>query len=170
MALAKAISIQTLSNGSDIKVTDNSLYTVDNPKSLYSNRHLVFTFADGTQIIKEFPYTNTTNTIVDVITYPNFYITDFIVSVQVDFVSGVTETITVNYISFNKSLNFRSIIANSISLYDPTNNNDNSLGLLSEIDTNIESARYAAEVSQMSKSQKFLDRVNELYISYTNGC
>lgn len=169
MALNKIITLSTAFNGADLIVTDNSEYDTTNPKSIYTNRHLVFTFADATEVIKEFPYSNTDNSLIDSITYVDFFSKDSVVDLITTFEGSPSEVETATYLSIVNSLKFRSTVANSIELFE-CDACSSKLSLLTEIDSNIESAKYAAEIVQNEKSQKFLDRIGELHLSYLNAC
>lgn len=169
MALNAIFTLSTSNDGSDLTILDESVYDSTTPKSSFTNRHLVFTFADATEVVKEFPYTGTADDVQDTITYSGFFETDSVVDLVVEFEGTSPVFLNVTYLSLINSLKFRSTVANAIDLFN-IHNCTEEIAMLNEIDANIESAKYAAEVFQNEKSQKFLDRINELNISYTNGC
>lgn len=169
MALNKSIKAETLTNGKDLKLTDNSVYDVTTPKSLFDNRHITITFSDGTEVEKEFPYDNTNNSIVDSITYANVFSKDSIISIKVEFIyvnSGTaTEELEFNYISNILNIKQRSKLANAICGCDDCNDEYSNIN---KIDVNLKSAEYAAQFKEIEKAQKFLDKATDISDSLNN--
>lgn len=170
MALNKSIIAETLVTGSDLKLTDKSLYDITTPKSLFLNRHISITFSNGTVITKEFPYTNTDNSIQDTITYTSIFSKDSIVDIKVDFIyinsATTTESISFNYISDIFTLKCRSNLANKVCDCNDCYDEHDSLNL---IDSNLTSAGYAAIFGEDEKAQKFLDKCYDICNSLKNS-
>jgi hypothetical protein len=153
------ITVETVNKCNDLKITDNSIFTEETPKILYSTRTITITKTDGTEQIINFPIGGINP---DIITLTNYLKgLDYYISIKIVYSGEIEEQYIVtwngNHISTCNAEVGRSKFMNKIDCSCGCEHNKCDISNLSKLDTTIENSIRAATYGLGVKAQTFLD-------------
>lgn len=155
----------TSSDGKNLLITDTSVYNSILPKTVFSARSVLVTKADGTQNTYNFPYTNTDNSIQDILTITDYFTQDFIVNIKVTWTftnegDPDEEDLTLDYLSNYNSLLCKITLSDTLDC--DCGCDDNSVAILNSLNRCIDDAILWAKFDNNQKAQKFLDKARDI--------
>lgn len=165
------LTIETINKCNDLRITDNSIFTDETPKSLYDKRTLVINYTDGTSEEYDFPIGGSNS---DTITISNFSVNkDYYVTINITYDNTVP--IDPEYIvskNFNHISTCNALVGRSklITLCDCSCDDKCTISKLTKLDTSIENSIYAATFQLAEISQAFLDQSLNIIKSLDSDC
>lgn len=165
------IKVETINKCNDLKITDNSIFTVETPKSLYESRVITITKTDGSTQTIDFSIGDNdpdTITLTDYLKGKDYYISLEIVYSAEEINPDYIVTWNGNHISTCNALISRSKLLNTCNC--GCEDSECTISKLTKLDTSIENSIYAASFSLGEIAQAFLDQSLNIAQALESDC
>lgn len=162
----QGFTITTSSDGTNLLITDTSIYGGLLPKSVFTSRSVTITKTNGDVYTINFPYTGSADNVQDVLTITNYLDKDYYLTVKVDWAfnnegTPDTDDYTLDYLS-----NYNALVC-FVNTADATDFDCDSCDcsdseVLNKLSNYIDNAILWAKFGNGVKSQKYLDASKDI--------